>query len=1112
MPICVYCGEGVPSGAKFCPECGIPVQSAETRTSPARKMVTVLFSDLVDSTSLGEQLDAESLREVLDRYFEEMRAVLMSHGAIVEKFIGDAVMAVFGMPRMHEDDAFRAVSAAVGMRDALTDLNDTLASTHGVKLRSRTGVNTGVVVVGDATGGQRLATGDAINVAARLEQAARPGGIILGHDTFKLIRDRVEASPVGPLDLKGKSHRIRAWELVAVDDGTGSGRPTPVRPLVGRRVELAAFDARFDHAIACGRAESVLLIGEPGAGKSRLTKEVIDRLAPKATVVKAACRPYGTTSFSPLSELLRSLTGGEESPGRAELQALVNGTGLEAPDVIVERVASLLGLSRVTFPLEECFWATAQLFVGVASQGPLVLVIEDLHWAERTLFALLDHTRRQLLETQVLFLLTARPEALEDPFFSGAPSGMEILHLSPLSAVESGDLIDATLGGSPLPGSARRLIAQAGEGNPLFLEQVVTTWIEEGVLVPDGAGWRVARPMTEVRVPASVSAIFASRLDRLPDAERLILVAASVAGVTADKRALRAMLAPLDEEVLEECLEALIRSGFLHASDGAPGGELSFEHASLRDVAYEMSLKSDRATFHELFADWLVDNPREPAPDGVIGHHLAEAYRYRAELRRSDAHTFSLALRSTRHLVDECQKSLRIGDWAGEERLTDRIVEMLSECGADLGSKDLSLMEKVAKLLVTMGRWDDAVALLAPLVPSGRGPLLRDLGVALCQLHRSQPNSAEYRQGQQLLKKACAPPNRDVDALASLAGTWKPTDAARAQTIYRQCLELDPSDPYALGNVLEYEIATAGDPATVDHWREQLLAASRRCRSEADAGLNLPWAFFDAGKFALLLGDPYSAIASYAKAVQLTTADHMLGTSLSSLERLAALDGAPGWRWAKRLLTVARVVRFPSAAALAEVGDVMPLAEAGEQLRVVMVAGGTDETAEVWLQEYGGAVIESFSEFDGWVVSGGTEDGVAGLAGSLRERHGKQITAVGYLPTGVPEGTALDLRYDYVRRTAETGFSIGESLQAWADLVASGVDPATVKLLAINGGAIAGAEYRVALALGCSVGVVVGSGREADRLLEDRDWLAAPNLVRLNPDVEAISRFLSTDV
>jgi len=1075
----------------------------------ARKTVSIVFSDLVGSTSLGEDLDAESLREVMDEYFETMRSVLERHSGVVEKFIGDAVMAVFGLARTHEDDALRAVRAAVEMRIALADLNQRLP--RGVTLRSRTGVNTGVVVVGDGGGGQRLATGDVVNVAARLEQMAPEEGIVLGGDTFRLVREYVEASSIGLVRPRGRSETIEAWELVALDESRDRRlQAFDRRSLIGRSAQLAAIEEGFARAASEGRLESVLVVGEPGVGKSRLVSEVVARLGPKATVLSGACRPYGTSSFWPVAEWLTCLSERGQPIDVEGLRAMARVLPREERDAVVERVGSLLGLTTNAVPVEDSFWATARLLAAVRPTDPLLLLVEDLHWPEDTLLELLARLRLHPRRAGTLILATARAELLE----RCSPVDTKVVQLLPLTDTESDELIDAVLGPSRLSAGARSLLHQASQGNPLFVEQALATWMEEGVLVPGARGWTVATAATQVKLPASVSAIFASRLDRLPAAELQVLGAASVVGVSFERAALPYMLPSFDPTALDGCLGRLLDSHLLAAvdSDGSAGVErLVFAHACLRDVAYELTLKGERALFHERFAGWLEGGDTSSRADGLIGHHLAEAHRYHTELRHTDLHMLDLAHGAATHLTAHCQRALRIGDRSGAERTSGLIMELLSPYGPEIGASDMPLMEAAAGVLMTTGRWRETVALLHPCVELRHGPLLRDLGVALCQLHRSQPASPEYLEGQRLLGIAAAPPNRDVDALASLAGTWKGVDDGRAHMLYRRCLDLDPSDPYALGNVLEFEIATSGDLSVLADLRDQVVQASRRCRSQADAGSNLPWAFFDRGKFALLLGQPSQAMRSYAKAVHLTTADHMLVTSIASLDRLQA-DGADilGLSWARQLMTLARVVRFRSPASLGELGPVRPIAGVNEHTQVVMLAGGTDPAFDRWLADHDSSLADGFANFQGVLISGGTGQGVAGLTASLKA-SGERITALGYLPGRLPEDANIDRRYDELRESSGSGFSIAESLQAWGDLIASRSGPSTVKLLGLNGGEIAAAEYRVALALGATVGIVIGSGREADDLLEDADWFALPNLVRLEAEAEDIRRFVSAD-
>jgi class 3 adenylate cyclase len=701
---CNSCGTATPPAAKFCPECGAAQQPVAAPRHFARKTVTIVFSDLVGSTPLGEELDAESLREVLDDYFDAMRRVIEDHGGLVEKYIGDAVMAVFGLPRMHEDDALRAVRAALGMRAALHNLNDILARTTGVRLSNRTGVNTGTVVVGDAIGGQRLATGDAVNVAARLEQAAAPDGIVLGRETLRLVKDRVVTSPLGPLTLKGKTDTVEAWSLVGLTSTAGHPAPSTPRRLVGREAQLAAVEGFLETAAREGRFESVALVGDPGTGKSRLVHEVVRRAGRTATVLRAGCQPYGATSLSPLAELL----GGKPEVGTQltaqTLRELAGGVRAEDQNPVVARVASLLGLTDESFPLEECFWATTRLLSWITPDRPLLLVVEDLQWAEPTLLALLDYLRLKPRPGGAVALSTIRADALEAPPLADvvAPGRIDLVHVSPLSEALSDELIEQVLGGRLSEGVRTQLFAATG-GNPLFLEQVLAAWVEDELLVDSPGGWQLSRPVAEVHVPASVSAAIGVRLDRLGDDERLVLGAASVAGAAVDTGALRATLDNLGEAELAEAVLQLVRARLLLKATGE-SETLMLAHAALQEVAYDLTLKSDRAVFHERLATWMTERAELSAADGAIGHHLAMAYSYRRELRKVDTHALGLALRAAAHLVSDCSRSLAIGDRPGAERVIAHIATLLTGAGADVCMTDLSTMEKTAKLLVSMGR------------------------------------------------------------------------------------------------------------------------------------------------------------------------------------------------------------------------------------------------------------------------------------------------------------------------------------------------------------------------------------------------------------------------
>jgi class 3 adenylate cyclase len=357
-----------------------------------RKTVTVLFCDVVGSTSLGERIDPETTRRVMMRYFDEARTVLERHGGTVEKFIGDAVVTVFGVPVLHEDDAMRAVRAADELRDALETLNRELDENWGIRLEWRIGVNTGEVVVGDPTSRQTIASGDTVNVAARLQHAAGPGEILMGKETYRLVRDRIRAGPLTSFALKGKSDEVKTWRLEEVRAGAERVFRRIASPLVGREAEQDAFHDLYRTVLDEQSCQLVTLLGPAGIGKTRLAEEIAARLF-GATVASGRSLPYGDgITFWPIVEIVRALTGLTAEHGaddaRRRLTDLLPQT--EESAVAVERVLGVLGLGGVARS-EESFWAVRRLFEAVAREQPLVLVLEDLQWAEPTLLDLIEY-------------------------------------------------------------------------------------------------------------------------------------------------------------------------------------------------------------------------------------------------------------------------------------------------------------------------------------------------------------------------------------------------------------------------------------------------------------------------------------------------------------------------------------------------------------------------------------------------------------------------------------------------------------------------------------------------------------------------------------------------
>ncbi|TMM11168.1 MAG: hypothetical protein E6F98_11540 [Actinobacteria bacterium] len=530
----------------------------------SRKTVTVLFCDLADSTELGERMDPETLRTVMSRWYDAMRTPIERAGGTVEKFVGDAVMAVFGVPAVHEDDGFRAIRAAVEMRDAVVPLG----------LEIRIGVNTGEVVTGDGT--TTLVTGDAVNTAKRLEEAAASGEILIGAATRRLVAHAAELEPAGTVAAKGKRIPVQAWRVLEIVPGaTAFPRRLDV-PLVGRGRELDALEAELAAAIESRSCRLVTVTGAAGVGKSRLVRELVNRAQPTARALTARCVPYGDgVTFLPLRELLAQ--NGEEH---------------------------LLGAASS----EETFFAVRRLFERLAGEQPLLVCFEDVHWAQPTFLDLIEYIAGWSRGAPMLLLCLARPE-LQDarPRWPGTPIALE-----PLSNEEAATLLDELEAEWPIGVDARTQIEETAEGNPLFLEQLVAMVAEGGV----GAD-----------VPPTIHALLAARLDRLEPEERAVLERAAVAGRDFSREA----VAELAGDDVAATLLSLVRKELVRPdlSGASDEDRFRFRHALIRDAAYSGIPKATRVELHEQFARWLE---RRGAEDELVGYHLEQAYTCGVEL------------------------------------------------------------------------------------------------------------------------------------------------------------------------------------------------------------------------------------------------------------------------------------------------------------------------------------------------------------------------------------------------------------------------------------------------------------------------------------------------
>jgi class 3 adenylate cyclase len=661
MATCPECGQENPEGFKFCGACGAALREEAPPAREVRKTVSIVFSDVTGSTALGEQLDPESLRRVMSRYFDEMQAVVEAHEGTVEKFIGDAVMAVFGIPVLHEDDAVRAVRAAAEMRERLTGLNEELERDWGVTIAVRTGVNTGEVVAGDASsGGQRFATGDAVNVAKRLEEAAPPNEILLGETTHRLVRDAVEVEQVEPLELKGKGERVSAYRLLSIEAGAEGRARRLDSPMVGRERERALLERAYERAAGERGCHLFTVLGAAGVGKSRLLAEFLKGLGDSATIVSGRCLPYGSgITFWPVLEVVRKLYGEELVPAITASLA-----GDENAELIAKRVAAAVGLDESPGPAEETFWAVRKLFEAQAREKPLVLVFDDLQWGQPTFLDLVEHVADWSRDAPILLICLARPEFLDDrPGWGGGKFNATSVLLEPLSEEDSTELVLNLLGKAGLAEDVRARITDAAEGNPLFVEEMLAMLIDDGLLQRSNGDWVTSGDFESVAVPPTIQALLAARLDRLGSNERAVIERASVEGKVFHRGGVVELSATEARGEVTGHLQTLVRKELVRPDSAALPGEdaFRFRHLLIRDAAYEGMPKELRAELHERFAAWLerVAGNRRSEYEEILGYHLEQAYGYRVELAPIDEAVRELGKRASEHLESAGRRARR---------------------------------------------------------------------------------------------------------------------------------------------------------------------------------------------------------------------------------------------------------------------------------------------------------------------------------------------------------------------------------------------------------------------------------------------------------------------
>jgi class 3 adenylate cyclase len=679
---CANCGTENAADAKFCSECGAALAEVAPARE-ARKTVTVLFCDVTGSTELGEHLDPESLRSAMERYFDRMQTVLEAHGGTVEKFIGDAIMAVFGVPRIHEDDAVRAVRAAAEMREALTELNGHLEAELGITIVVRTGINTGEVVAGERGGDQRLVTGDAVNTAARLEQAASPGEILIGERTFELARDAVDAEPVDPLALKGKAEAVGAYRLLSVQKGVAGHERRLDAPMIGRERQLRTLLDSFEGVVADRTCHLFTVLGPAGIGKSRLVREFGSRVDPRALLLTGRCLSYGEgITLWPITEMAIQAAAIKEGDPPDRARTALRAALRDAPDAdaIAAQLADLLGIGGGG-PVDAS-WAIRRFLEALSREGPVVAVLDDIHWAEPTLLDVIEHVADWSREAPILLLCMARPELLEDrPGWGGGKRNATSVHLEPLSEPEADELIENLLGHPALTPEIRERIRAAAQGNPLFVEEMLEMLLDDGVLVQKEDEWVATVDLTTVKVPPAISALLAARLDRLSSDERMVLEAASVVGEVFEPDALVSLIGDNAQSRVPQVLDALLRKDLIRptSSDVGARDALRFRHILLRDAAYDAVPKGDRASLHQSFAGHLEESfgSRSSEFDEFIGYHLERSHQLRTELGLRDEQTASIGRRAFEHLGAAGSRAFQRGDTGAASNLLARAADLV---------------------------------------------------------------------------------------------------------------------------------------------------------------------------------------------------------------------------------------------------------------------------------------------------------------------------------------------------------------------------------------------------------------------------------------------------
>ncbi|MGI9622361.1 MAG: ATP-binding protein, partial [Acidimicrobiales bacterium] len=662
-----------------------------------------MFCDLVGSTAFAEAVDAESSREALGRYHEMAQSAVEAHGGTVAKFIGDGVMATFGIPEVAEDDADRAVATGMELQRRFGPIQAHVQDRYGVALGLRVGVNTGELVISDDDADL---VGDALNTAARLEAECVPGQVLVGEDTWRLTRSRFTYEVLGEVTVKGKAEPVATFQVVEVDVPREEDDTTP---FVGRDEELEALEATFDSIVNERVAKLAMVLGSPGVGKTRLAQELSGRIGDGLRVFELRCERSGTSTFAPIADLLRSLAGIEAGHTPEEMEAALEGVvGSDVRDRhrLKELLGSFVGASAPK-STEEAFFAVRRLAEMFAQERPVLFVVDDIQWAEPLFLDLVEHLVEWVEDAPILILGLARPE-LRDVRPALTERGGRVSTVVPIEGLDpraTEQLAAMILGSDRLPDDLVDRLPDSTQGNPLFVREFIRMLVDDGTIARAGDGWEMAIDADAVEVPPTIQSLLASRVERMPPDERRVLELASVVGTEFPRGAV-AMLAPdLTRSELEAVVGTLRRKEVLDPTGSYWGNEpiFRFHHVLIRDAAYRRLLKGNRADLHLRIAEWTEQTASDLVGEHetTIGFHYEQAFHYRRELGVDDDETRRIGSIAGGLFEAAARRALERDDTLGASGLAQRALAtldptdarrhplLLLACEAALASGDL---------------------------------------------------------------------------------------------------------------------------------------------------------------------------------------------------------------------------------------------------------------------------------------------------------------------------------------------------------------------------------------------------------------------------------------